>query len=121
MKAVLWLACALTLCACAQETFTGAAAEDEQINKAVKDHLIPGAVLVIGHDGRVVYRKAYGDRSLIPKREPMTLDTIFDAASLTKVIATTSSVMKLFEEGKIRLNDPVTAYLPEFQGGHSEI
>jgi uncharacterized protein YbbC (DUF1343 family)/CubicO group peptidase (beta-lactamase class C family) len=51
----------------------------------------------------------------------MTLDTIFDAASLTKVVATTTSVMKLFEEGKIRLNDPVTAYLPEFQGGHSEI
>ena len=119
MRAWLWFACALALCA--QETFTGAAAEDEQINKAVQDHLIPGAVLVLGHDGRVVYRKAYGEKSLIPKREPMSVDTIFDAASLTKVIATTSSVMKLFEQGKIRLNDPVTAYLPEFQGGHSEI
>ena len=51
----------------------------------------------------------------------MTLDTIFDAASLTKVIATTPSMMKLFEQGKIRLNDPVTNYLPEFQGGHSDI
>ena len=51
----------------------------------------------------------------------MTLDTIFDAASLTKVIATTSCLMKLFEQGKLRLNDPVTEYLPEFQGGHSPI
>ncbi len=76
---------------------------------------------MIGHDGEVVYRKAYGERSLIPAREPMTVDTIFDAASLTKVVATTSSVMKLFEQGKIRLDDPVTKYLPEFQDGHSPI
>jgi uncharacterized protein YbbC (DUF1343 family) len=51
----------------------------------------------------------------------MTLDTIFDAASLTKVIATTPAIMRLFEQGQIRLNDPVTKYLPEFQGGHSDI
>ena len=51
----------------------------------------------------------------------MTLDTIFDAASLTKVVATTPCVMKLFEQGKIRLDDPVTNYLPEFQGGKSDI
>ena len=100
---------------CAQPDF------DAPINQAVHDGLIPGAVLLIGHDGQTVYRKAYGERSLIPEREPMTLDTIFDAASLTKVIATTSCVMKLFEEGKIRLNDPVTKYLREFQGGHSDI
>jgi uncharacterized protein YbbC (DUF1343 family)/CubicO group peptidase (beta-lactamase class C family) len=119
MRALLWFAC--TLAVAAQQTFTGGAAEDEQINRAIEHHLIPGAVLVVGHDGHVVYRKAYGEKSLIPKREPMAVDTIFDAASLTKVIATTSSVMKLFEQGRIRLNDPVTAYLPEFQGGHSEI
>ena len=105
----------------AQEGFPGAAAADEQINDAVKHGLIPGGVLLIGHDGNVVYRKAYGERALIPKREPMTIDTIFDAASLTKVVATTSSIMKLFEQGKIRLNDPVTNYLPEFQGGKSDI
>ena len=51
----------------------------------------------------------------------MTVDTIFDLASLTKVVATTSSLMKLFEEGKFRLNDRVTQYLPEFQGGKSDI
>lgn len=105
----------------AQASFPGAASVDEQINLAVQDGLIPGAVLVVGHDGQVVYRQAYGNRALIPAREPMTIDTIFDAASLTKVVATTSSVMKLFEQGKIRLDDPVTKYLPEFQGGHSPI
>jgi uncharacterized protein YbbC (DUF1343 family)/CubicO group peptidase (beta-lactamase class C family) len=119
MKVFLLLACAA--CSFAQQTFSGAAAVDEQINRAVSTGLIPGAVLLIGHDGQVVYRKAYGERALIPAREAMTVDTIFDAASLTKVIATTSAVMKLFDQGKIRLNDPVTNYLPEFQGGHSEI
>ncbi len=81
----------------------------------------PAPWCVIGHNGQVVYQKAYGSRALIPHREPMTLDTIFDAASLTKVIATTPSIMRLFEQGQIRLNDPVTKYLPEFQGGHSDI
>jgi uncharacterized protein YbbC (DUF1343 family)/CubicO group peptidase (beta-lactamase class C family) len=94
---------------------------DAILNDAVQSGLIPGAVVAIGHNGQVVYRKAYGSRTLIPRREAMTLDTIFDAASLTKVVATTPSVMKLFEEGKIRLDDPVTKYLPEFQGGTSDI
>ncbi len=94
---------------------------DAIVNDAVQTNLIPGAVLVIGHNGQIVYRRAYGSRALIPQREPMTLDTLFDAASLTKVVATTPCVMKLFEEGKIRLDDPVTKYIPEFQGGKSEI
>ncbi len=108
-------------CLHAQPTFPGAAAVDQQMERAVTDGLIPGAVVVIGHDGQIVYQKAYGSRALIPHREPMTLDTIFDAASLTKVIATTPSIMRLFEQGQIRINDPVTKYLPEFQGGHSDI
>lgn len=120
MKALLMMVCAAA-CACAQATFPGAAAADEQIGEAVRSGLIPGAVLLVGHDGAVVYRKAYGERALIPQREPMTVDTIFDAASLTKVIATTPSLMKLFEQGKIRIDDPVTRYLPEFQGGKSDI
>ncbi len=107
----------------AKETFPAATAAsvDQQMERAVQKGLIPGAVVVIGHNGQVVYQKAYGSRALIPQREPMTLDTIFDAASLTKVIATTPSIMRLFEQGQIRLNDPVTNYLPEFQGGHSDI
>jgi uncharacterized protein YbbC (DUF1343 family) len=94
---------------------------DQAINDAVKEGLIPGAVLVVGHSGQIIYRKAYGYRALVPEKEQMTLDTIFDVASLTKVVATTPSIMKLFQEGKIRLDDPVTKYLPEFEGGHSGI
>ena len=83
---------------------------------------IPGAVLIVGHDGQVVYRKAYGNRALEPKREVMTLDTVFDCASLTKVLATTNAIMQLWEQGKFRMNDPVAKYLPEFaQNGKQDI
>ena len=90
------------------------AAVDAIIEQAIADGNIPGAVLIVGHNGKVVYRKAYGSRALEPKREPMTLDTVFDLASLTKVIATTTAVMQLVELGKVRLNDPVAKYLPDF-------
>src|SRR5579863_2570346 len=120
---VVWLGIAILgmQAAQAQETFSASAALDEVVNAAIHDGLIPGAVLIVGHDGKIVHRKAYGNRALVPSREVMTLDTIFDMASLTKVTATTPSLMKLFEQGKLRINDPVTAYLPEFQGGHSDI
>src|ERR1700688_1447031 len=91
------------------------------MEQAVRTGLIPGGVLLVGHDGKIVHRKAYGQRALIPSSDLMTLDTIFDLASLTKVVATTPAIMKLFEQGKIRLNDPVTVYLPEFQGGKTDI
>ena len=94
---------------------------DPIIDEAVQSRLIPGAVLLVGRNDQIVYRKAYGFKAWLPDREPMTLDTIFDAASLTKVIATTPSVMRLFEQGKLRVDDPVVKYLPEFQGGKSEI
>ncbi len=95
---------------------------DEIIEQAVSSATIPGAVLVIGHNGRVVYRKAYGSRSLEPAREAMTVDTVFDLASLTKCIATTTSIMQLWQQGKVRLNDPVSAYLPEFaQNGKQDV
>lgn len=84
------------------------------MNEAVAAGTIPGGVVLIGHDGKVAYRKAYGSRSLEPTREPMTVDTIFDMASVTKCVATATSMMKLIEEGKVRLGDPVSAYLPEF-------
>ena len=88
---------------------------DAIMNAAIARGTIPGGVVLIGHNGKVVYRKAYGMRSLEPVREAMTVDTIFDLASLTKCIATAPSVMKLVQEGKVRLNDPVAAYLPEFE------
>jgi uncharacterized protein YbbC (DUF1343 family)/CubicO group peptidase (beta-lactamase class C family) len=98
------------------------ASVDAVIEQAIHDGNIPGAVLLVGHNGQVIYRKAYGNRALEPRREPMTLETIFDLASLTKVIATTTAVMKLVEQGKIRLNDPVAKYLPEFgQNGKEDI
>jgi len=103
------------------QTLPGAADIDAVIGQAIRDNRLPGAVLVAGHQGRIVYRKAYGNRALVPAVEPMTVDTIFDCASLTKVIATTSAMMKLFEQGKVRIADPVTVYLPEFQGGHSPV
>jgi uncharacterized protein YbbC (DUF1343 family)/CubicO group peptidase (beta-lactamase class C family) len=84
------------------------------MNAAVERGTIPGGVVLVGHEGKVVYRKAFGMRSLEPVREAMTVDTIFDLASMTKCIATATSVMKLVQEGKLRLNDPVAAYLPEF-------
>ena len=94
---------------------------DSIIQQAIADGL-PGAVLVVGHDGQVIYRKAYGNRALEPAREAMTLDTVFDLASLTKVIATTTAVMQLVEQGKVRMNDPVAKYLPEFaQNGKDDI
>lgn len=97
-------------------------AVDSVIERAIADGNIPGAVLVVGHNGKVIYRKAYGRRALEPRREPMTLDTIFDLASLTKVVATTTAVMQLIELGKVRLNDPVAKYVPEFaQNGKEDI
>jgi len=95
---------------------------DSIIQQSIADGNIPGAVLVVGHHGAVVYRKAYGHRALDPRVEPMTLDTVFDLASLTKVIATTTAVMQLVERGKVRMNDPVAKYLPEFaQNGKDDI
>ena len=95
---------------------------DPIMEKAVADGNIPGGVLLVGHNGRVVYRRAFGYRSLEPARELMTLDTVFDLASLTKCVATTTSIMKLVQEGRVRLNDPVAAYLPPFaQNGKQDI
>ena len=94
---------------------------DATIQEAISEGQIPGAVVVVGHKGSVIFQRAYGHRALVPRREPMTLDTIFDVASLTKVVSTTSAIAKLVEEGKLRLNDKVTEYIPEFQGGHSDI
>src|SRR5262245_45037744 len=113
-------AIAVATAAFAQE-FDGSALLDQVIQEAIHQNQIPGAVLIVGHDGKIVHRKAYGNRELVPKPEAMTVDTIFDCASLTKVIATTASLMKLFDQGKFRLNDRVTQYIPEFQGGRSEI
>jgi uncharacterized protein YbbC (DUF1343 family)/CubicO group peptidase (beta-lactamase class C family) len=87
---------------------------DAIFNEAVEKEQIPGAVVLVGHNGQIVYRKAFGYRSLEPTREKMTIDTIFDMASLTKCLATTTSIMRMVQLGEIRPNDPVSKYIPEF-------
>ncbi|PYV89097.1 MAG: hypothetical protein DMG90_12515 [Acidobacteria bacterium] len=95
---------------------------DTVLRDAIRDGQIPGAVLLVWHDGQIVYRKALGFRALEPRREVMTADTIFDIASLTKVVATTIAVMQLVERGQVRLNDPVAKYIPEFaQNGKEDV
>jgi len=127
LRKIFLLAAALTCSAPAAAPAGPAAAKtfqaalDAALREAIPKDQIPGAVLLLGHQGRILHRKAYGSRALVPRREPMTVNTIFDVASLTKVVATTSALMKLFEQGKLRLNDRVTAYLPDFQGGSSDI
>ena len=86
----------------------------EVIQSAIARHETPGAVILVARKGEVVYEKAFGHRALLPKREPMTVDTIFDLASLTKVVATATAIMILVEEGKISLTDRVESYLPGF-------
>jgi uncharacterized protein YbbC (DUF1343 family)/CubicO group peptidase (beta-lactamase class C family) len=87
---------------------------DPVINEAITQKLLPGAVLLVGRGDQTVFLKAYGNRALVPSVEPMTVDTIFDVASLTKAVATATSVMLLVEQGRIRLADRVAAYIPEF-------
>ena len=87
---------------------------DALVEEAIAAKLTPGAVVLVGRGDTVLYEKAYGQRALVPAPEPMTLDTIFDLASLTKVVATTSAVMRLVEQGRIRLNDSVASLIPGF-------
>jgi uncharacterized protein YbbC (DUF1343 family)/CubicO group peptidase (beta-lactamase class C family) len=85
------------------------------VDDAVAARQLPGAVVVVGHGDRVLVREAIGARALVPAREPMTLDTVFDAASLTKVVVTTTAVMQLVEAGRVGLSDPVSRYVPGFE------
>lgn len=95
----------------------------ELLNAAIAARRLPGAVVQIGHAGTIVFRGAFGvrrladepglDGSLAPA-EPMTEDTIFDLASLTKSLATATAVLQLHEQGRVRIDDPIQTYLPEF-------
>ena len=87
---------------------------DGVVADAIAEKKLPGAVILVGRNNRVLFKKAYGNRSLSPTVEKMTLDTVFDMASLTKVVATTTAVMAMVEDGKIRLTDPVAMFIPEF-------
>jgi uncharacterized protein YbbC (DUF1343 family)/CubicO group peptidase (beta-lactamase class C family) len=89
---------------------------DRAVTDSIAKHELPGAVVLVARRGRVVWRKPYGSRAVLPVREAMTTDTIFDLASLTKVVATATSIMILVERGALRLSDPASLYLPELKG-----
>ncbi|MDQ3414810.1 MAG: beta-lactamase family protein, partial [Verrucomicrobiota bacterium] len=89
---------------------------DQVIAESIGKRKLPGAVVLVARKGRIVWRKAYGSRVVEPLREPMTTDTIFDVASLTKIVATATSIMILVERGKVRLSDPISNYIPELKG-----
>lgn len=89
---------------------------DAVIAESIAKKELPGAVVLVGRHGKIVWRKTYGARAVEPQREAMTADTIFDLASLTKVVATTTSIMILIEQGKVRLSDPVVQFIPEMKG-----
>jgi CubicO group peptidase (beta-lactamase class C family) len=99
------------------------AAVSKLMNDAIAANKLPGAVVVIGHAGRIVFHQAYGVRKLAGEpgldgsaapAEPMTEDSIFDMASLTKCLATAVAVMQLYEQGRLQFDDPVQQYLPDF-------
>ena len=90
------------------------------VNQAIAAKKLPGAVVLINHDGRKVFEKVYGHRALEPVVEPMTEDTIFDMASLTKCLATATAVMQLYEAHKLKFDDPVAKYLPAFAANGKE-
>jgi uncharacterized protein YbbC (DUF1343 family)/CubicO group peptidase (beta-lactamase class C family) len=96
----------------AQESFAPIA---PLVDAAIARRELPGAVVLVGRGDDIVYQRTFGQRAVQPSPEPMTEDTIFDLASLTKVVATTTSVMQLVEQGKIRLGDPVAQFIPEFE------
>jgi uncharacterized protein YbbC (DUF1343 family)/CubicO group peptidase (beta-lactamase class C family) len=96
------------------QTVTWQLAVDEAVRDAVASSEIPGGVLVVGQGDQILHRKVLGWRATVPKPELMTADTIFDIASLTKVIATAPSVLRLWEMGKVDLNAPLGQYLKEF-------
>ncbi len=91
-------------------------AVDEAVRAAVSAGDIPGAVVILGQGERILYRKAFGSRSLVPRQEPMSEDTVFDVASLTKVVATTPAVLLLWEWGRLDVDAPLGTYLSEFSG-----
>jgi len=97
------------------------------VDESIAAHRLPGAVVQIGHSGKVVYRQAFGERKLDGEpgldgtpapAESMSIDTMFDLASLTKILATTTAVLQLYEEGKVAIDEPVQTYLPEFNPGN---
>ena len=117
MIAELLLAAAVTRPVRPVQAVARLASLDVVIPEAIAHKDLPGAVVLVGHNKKIVFRKAYGHRAVLPFAEPMTVDTIFDVASLTKVVATVPAILILAEEGKLRLADPVVRYISDFAAG----
>ena len=95
---------------------------DTVVAEEIEKGAIPGCVIAVGRHGKLVLLKAYGHRQTDPKKVPMTTDTLFDLASVTKPVATATSVMLLVERGKLKLDDPIAEHIPQFgQNGKDEI
>ena len=93
---------------------------DDVVQEGLERNLMPGCVVMLGRKGHVVFHRAYGYRQLEPTKVKMTTDTVFDMASITKPVATATSIMILLDQGKIRLRDKVTTYIPEFANSGKE-
>lgn len=93
---------------------------DQAIEQAIADKNIPGAVLAVVRGGKMAYLKAYGNKRIYPNVEPMTVNTIFDMASCSKSMSTAVCTMILAEQGKLRMLDPVSMYIPNFKSWESE-
>lgn len=93
---------------------------DAAVKASIVKHETPGAVVLVARRGSIVFRKAYGNRVVEPSQEALTTDTIFDLASLTKIVATATSVLILIERGQVRLNDPLVKFFPDFKGSDKE-
>jgi uncharacterized protein YbbC (DUF1343 family) len=94
---------------------------DRLVEEALAKGNMPGAVVLVGRHGGIVFRKSYGNKQLEPEKQPMTVDTVFDMASITKPMATATSIMKLIEDGKIGLDDPVSKYIPDFAANGKQV
>ena len=93
---------------------------DAAVEEAIARRELPGAVVLILHKGQVIYRKAFGHRSLVPDQTLMGADTVFDLASLTKPIVTATALMLLLEEGKLSLKDKLADHIPAFRRKETE-
>ncbi len=105
----------LTLAASAAAEIPDFSGVDEAANAAVAAGEIPGVVVLVGRGDEILLHRAYGSRRLVPDRPPMTIDTIFDLASLTKPFGTTLAVLSLVERRAITLDAPIGRYLKEFR------
>ncbi|MEX0773469.1 MAG: serine hydrolase [Balneolales bacterium] len=93
---------------------------DDLVEQAIQDEDTPGAVLIVVRDGKIAYRKAYGNKQIYPEEKVMEANTVFDMASITKPVATATSLMILLDRGLITLNDPISRFIPGFMAWGDE-